>query len=191
MPNIYQVTTVTSGFTGAPGYTNHFFDASSASLAGAQAASNAVRTFWETAAAAFCSTWRYSINADVNELVDSTGALVGVFGTTPGAQSTFGDSGAYAAGVGACASFVTNAVHREHRLRGRTFFVPLAGSSYDTDGTIGSVAISRLRNAANGLVAAGGFGIWGRPVGGVNGLWSAAIAANVKDQTSTLRSRRR
>lgn len=189
MPNIFQIRTVHSGFTGAPGYTQTYFDASGSTL-GAQAASDAMHTFWETFAASMAGDWHYSLEADVETLNDSTGALVGVTSTVPLAQSTFGTAGAYSAGVGAVTKWVTGAVHGTRRLTGRTFIVPLGGGSYDSTGTLASSALSQIRSAATALVAQQDFGVWGRPVGGVNGLFSNALASNVRDHVAWLSSRR-
>jgi hypothetical protein len=92
--------------------------------------------------------------------------------------------------VGSCISWLTGAVHGTHQLRGRTFVVPLNSGSYDTDGSLTSTALNRARTAATALVASGEFGVWGRPVAGANGLWSQALASNVRDKIAVLRSRR-
>jgi hypothetical protein len=92
--------------------------------------------------------------------------------------------------VGAVTKWVTGAVHGTRRLTGRTFIVPLGGGSYDSTGTLASSALSQIRSAATALVAQQDFGVWGRPVGGVNGLFSNALASNVRDHVAWLSSRR-
>lgn len=189
MPNMFQIRTITNGFTGAPGYTQHYFDASGETL-GAQAASDAVRTFWESVAVQMPTSWIYSIEADVSVLDDSTGDLVDIESTTPLTQSVFGDAAAYAGGVGAVTKWVCNEVHGSKRLVGRTFVVPLNSTKYDSTGTIVASALTAIRNAAAALAAQADFGVWGRPVGGANGLFGKAVASNVRDHVAWLSSRR-
>lgn len=189
MPNMDQIRVVLSGFTGAPGYCQMYFD-SSGDTPGAQAHSNAARAFWDAVAVATPTSFRFTIDADVQVIDDSTGDLVSITPTTPLAQSQFGDAAAYAGGAGACVGWVTNAVHGEHRLRGRTFVVPLNTGAYEADGTITALQLGRIRAAATALVATGEFGVWGRPIDGANGLWSQALATNTRDKVAMLRSRR-
>jgi hypothetical protein len=186
---MFQIRTVTNGFTGAPGYTQHYFDASGATL-GAQSASDAVRAFWEGVAVQMPTSWLYSIDADVSVLDDSTGDLQDVVATTPLTQSVFGDGGTYAGGVGAVTKWVTNSVHGSRRMIGRTFICPLNTSKYDNVGTLTTACATALRTAASTLVTHQDFGVWGRPVGGANGLFSNAVASNVRDHVAWLSSRR-
>lgn len=189
MPNIFQVRTVFSGFSGAPGYNQMYFNAGGGAET-PQQASDHVLAFWNAVAVAMPSGTHFNIDADVEELVDSTGALVTVHPTTPGSQSVFGDGAAYAGGVGACVGWITGAVHRAHRLRGRSFIVPLNSGAYDVDGTITSIQLGRIRTAATALVTTAQFGVWGRPVSHANGLFAIATATNTRDKTAVLRSRR-
>lgn len=186
MPNIHKVVTVHQGFTGAPGYTNMFFD----SAGTAQSHSDAVHTFWETVAPYMASVWTYSIQADVNEYVDSTGHLVSVNATTPLAQSVVGGTAGYASGAGAVVGWITNSVHFTKRLRGRTFLVPLESAAYDAGGTLTTVARTAFQNAANTLNANTDFGVWGRPVAHLNGLFALTAATAVADKVAWLSSRR-
>jgi hypothetical protein len=189
MPNIFQIRTIHSGFPGAPGYTQHYFDASGSTL-GPQAASDAVRTFWEAVYNQFAQGCTYSIQADVEVLDDSTGHLASVEATTPLTQSIGSGSGNYAGGVGAVCKWVTNSVHGTRRLTGRTFLVPLNANAYENNGTLGGITLSQFRAAALALVTQQDFGVWGRPVDGANGLFANATASNVRDHVAWLSSRR-
>jgi len=189
MPEIFQIRTVHSGFSGAPGYTQLYFDASGATL-GAQAASDAVRAFWEGVANQMATGWTYSIEADVQVLDDSTGDLQSVVSTTPLTQSVGAGSGGYAGGVGAVTKWVTNAVHGSRRMIGRTFIVPIGSGCYENNGTLIAITLGQFRTAAATLVAQQDFGVWGRPVDGANGLFSNAVASNVRDHVAWLSSRR-
>lgn len=189
MPNIFQIRTVFSGFTGAPGYNQMYFDASGSTL-GPQSASDAVRAFWDAVVADTPTGFKFAIDADVSELNDSTGALVDVHPTVPLLQSTFPTTANYAGGVGSVVKWITNSVHFSKRLTGRTFIVPLNSNSYDADGTLSSTAVNRARTAATTLIGHADFGVWGRPVGGVNGLFANATATNTRDHVAMLRTRR-
>jgi hypothetical protein len=189
VPDIFQIRTVHSGFSGAPGYTQMYFDASGASL-GPQSASDAVRNFWDAVYNQMAQGSTYSIEADVSVLDDSTGNLVSVLPTVPLTQGTFAGSGAYAGGVGAVTKWVTNAVHGTRRMIGRTFIVPLGAGSYENNGTLGTISLNQFRTAAATLAGHADFGVWGRPVGGLNGLFSGATASNVRDHVAWLSSRR-
>lgn len=189
MPNIAQIRTITNGYGGAPGYTQMYFDQSGSTL-GPQSASDAVCAFWNSIAVQFPTSWTFSIEADVSILDDSTGDLVSVEATTPLTQSVFGDAATYAGGVGAVSKWVTNSVHGTKRLVGRTFFVPLNSTKYESNGTITTAAVTALRNACTTLVGHADFGVWGRPVDGANGLFANAVASNVRDHVAWLSSRR-
>lgn len=189
MPNIFQIRTVHSGYPGAPGYTQHYFDASGETL-GAQSASDAVHTFWDAVYNQFAQGATYSIQADVSVLDDSTGALVDVEATTPLAQTIFAGSGGYAAGVGAVTKWICNEVHGSRRLVGRTFLVPLGSNCYENNGTLISITLAQFRAAAAALQGHADFGVWGRPVSGANGLFGKAVASNVRDHVAWLSSRR-
>lgn len=186
MPNIHQIRTVFSGLGGLPGYNQMYFDAAG----DAQDHSNYVRAFWEAMTAVVPIGWKYTIDADVSTLNDSTGQLVSVEATVPLIQSGPGGNASYTAGAGACVGWVCNEVHGSKRLRGRTFVVPLLGLAYDETGTIQTAALSGIRAAATALLTSGDFGVWGRPVNGANGLFGLAVATNTRDKVAWLSSRR-
>jgi hypothetical protein len=189
MPQMFQIRTQFSGFTGAPGYSQMYFDASGSTL-GAQSAADAVAAFWNAIVPHTPASWHFTIQSDVSKLDDSTGDLVSVESITPLTQVGSGGDSGYAGGVGAVVGWITNAVHGTRRLKGRTFVVPLSAPRYEADGTITSAALTTIRAAATTLIAHADFGVWGRPVGGVNGLFSNAAATNTRDHVAILRSRR-
>lgn len=186
MPNIHQIRTVFTGLSGLPGYNQLYFDAAG----DVQDHSDAVRAFWEAMTAVVPIGWKYTIDADVSVLDDSTGDLVSVLPTVPLVQSGPGGAASYTGGAGACVGWITNEVHFTKRLRGRTFVVPLLGLAYDSDGTIQSAALASIRAAAAALNAEPDFGVWGRPVDGLNGLFGLTVATNTRDKVAWLSSRR-
>jgi len=133
---------------------------------------------------------------------DVTGNLAGSWTDTgTGGVATGTETGSYAKGVGLQVRWRTSGIVASRRVTGSTFMVPIAGSLYDTDGTIDTAVITSLQSAADDLVAAmAGFRIWSRPVEADpdhvppivarDGTSSAVVAAVCPDRVSWLRSRR-
>lgn len=124
---------------------------------------------------------------------DSTGALTEVW-TDGVVGSMVGTSGIpeYARGVGARVVWNTNGTTNNRRVRGSTFIVPIAISSFDVDGTLKTTTRSLLTASVNTFVAATttDLTIWTRPINGTGGKSSGVTAGAVPDSVSTLRSRR-
>lgn len=101
-------------------------------------------------------------------------------------------TGSYAGPCGASVRWDTGTVLHGHRLRGRTYIVPLADSCYQNDGSLATAQLSTLNVAAAGLVtaAAGALVVWNRPKPGVAGGFSAVNGSSVADRVAVLRSRR-
>lgn len=127
---------------------------------------------------------------------DVDGSLIGSWSTAPVGPGMGGAAGGIAAGVGACIGWSTggivNGTKGPRRLRGRTFIVPLATMAYDTDGTLTTVAMTKLENFAAALQAAGPLAIWHRPtVLAPSGGNSYGVGAHrIRDKVAVLRSRR-
>lgn len=130
-------------------------------------------------------------------ILDTTGALDGTWSTGSSVTTNGGGVAAAAAGVGACVTWltggiVTGASGRPHRLRGRTFLVPLCINAYDSDGTLTSGAFTGLQSLGAAMVALGGLGIWHRPTtpGGSNGTSYGVTGYRARDHVAFLGSRR-
>ena len=80
------------------------------------------------------------------------------------------------------------------RVRGRTFFGPLAVQDVDTDGTPNNTKLGHLDAAAAAWIDAGLTAVdtvvWHRPVGGAGGSDHVITAFSRKDKFAVLRSRR-
>jgi hypothetical protein len=201
MGEVAQIITVQNGYTGAPGYSSHFFFGDPMSPSSVNSAVAAVRAYWFTIRTLMGGDWSASINLDVSILDEATGDLLRVQGATdPGAVAGPGSAG-HAGGVGACSSWGTAAVHGTRRLRGRTFIVPLAANQYESNGTIVGSSLTQLRDATTTLAAVANFGVWGRPRDAytdedgdihpaLTGEWAACTSGTVKDKVAILRSRR-
>lgn len=200
MTVLFKLVTTHTGFTGAPGFTNLFFETTDPLSAGAQAASDKVHAFWEQLAVLFPTAWRYSIAAGVDTIDDTNGHILDTIPTTPLSQGTFGIAGAYAAVSGGVIIWKT-AVLRPNgtpgkgpkRLQGRTFIVPMAGNAYDTDGTLAAATVTRMNTGATALHTGNpAFRVWGRPrgAGATDGVSGLVSSHSVPDMSAELRSRR-
>lgn len=190
MPEVGRIVTQLSGFTGGPGYSVMHFFGDPYSPSTAQDNVEDVAAFWNAVADRLATGTTFSVQPDVHVVDEASGALVRVETTTPPAQGIFAGGAAYSAGVGACASWNTAAVHGSKQLRGRTFIVPLAGDQYDTTGTIGSIGLADMRAAAGTLAAVANFGVYGRPIAGAGGEWAGCTGGTVRDHVAWLSSRR-
>ena len=130
---------------------------------------------------------------DNGEFIDeATGDLTGVWtevGTGGSVPSTATETGA-AAGVGACVTWLTGGIVNSHRVRGRTFVVPLRRSAYDATGTLDAPFLDILDDFAAAMVAIP-VAVWSRPVaGGSPGSVWPATSYRLRDKVAYLSSRR-
>lgn len=132
---------------------------------------------------------------------DVSGLITGTWTTIALAPLTGTGVGAYAGVAGAACTWLTGGVVDGHRVRGRTFLVPLASGAFDTDGTLNPTALAQIRSDMTALygVGAGGFGIWHRPrlvTTGIGapistpGSFHLVTGSRVSDKAAVLRSRR-
>lgn len=157
----------------------------------------AVKAAFAAAASSFPAqvTWTFPNSGDVID--DTTGNLVGAWSTTGGGSVTGSLNGNTAAGVGACIGWttggiVTGAAGKPHRLRGRTFLVPLSVGEYDVSGALNSTSLTRLGTLANAIQASGPLAIWHRPTtkGGSDGNSYGVISNRIRPKVAYLSSRR-
>jgi hypothetical protein len=129
---------------------------------------------------------------EVTELDTATGVLTDVHSITPPADvSSSAGSTSYSRPSGGRVDWNTSAIVNGRRLRGRTYFVPLAGSTQDGTGGITTTAIATLETAANAYRNTGVFTaatpvVWSR----THGIVADIIGSSVIDRCSVLRSRR-
>lgn len=167
-------------------------------------------TGWPAAIKSFLNAtplmWPASLTFTVpntGDVIDGgTGELTGVW-TDGAAQTPFSgtNTGDWAAGVGIRVVWNTGAIVAGRRVKGSTFFVPVAAGIFDTDGTIDTASVTAVTSAATTLL--GGthaMGIFSRPLPerpGAHGTLPARgggtvgiVSATVPDKVSWLRSRR-
>lgn len=124
---------------------------------------------------------------------DVTGQINGAWNATSAPANVTGTgAGVYAGNAGAVVHWLTALVINGRRVRGRTFMVPLIGSSYDSSGSLGTGTITTIQTAATTLITAmaGRMRVWHRPAGGLGGGSGAVDSARVPDLAVSLRSRR-
>lgn len=189
---IHEIQVKSSGYPGAPGYTNFYFK--SAIADDHQFEFAAVFNFLASVNAAFPSLWSAQIATSGRMLEETTGTL-GAFTTTPGTALGVvqGSGGAsFGAGVaGACIGWSTATLNRARLVRGRTFLVPLVSTAYGPDGTLSADILTLLNDASLGLIASNtDFAIWSRPRLGVGGLAGTVLQHRVTDKAAFLSSRR-
>lgn len=156
-----------------------------------------LRAAFTAAASCFPGALNIQFPNQGDTIDDTTGNLVGSWSTTGGGTVAGTVNGPAPAGVGACIGWttggiVTGASGRSHRLRGRTFLVPLTVSAYDVDGTLEPSAYAKLQTLAGAIMASGPLAIWHRPTtkGGSDGNSYGVGAFKVRDKVAFLSSRR-
>jgi hypothetical protein len=190
---IYRTTTVWTGFSGAPGYTNFYFQGTGDGDSAANVITK-TRAFWTKIAPRMPSVVKMRVDDEVARIDEVTGIVETFLSGVGGAEFAGGQSGGFSSATGACITWQTGAVRNGRRVRGRTFIVPLNGNNYDVDGTIAGGTLVDL-NAAAAILADPGspnLVVWSRPSvkGGSDGAAHFVQAWRVVDKAAVLRSRR-
>jgi hypothetical protein len=200
---IARVTTVSTGYLGAPGVSTFYFRKRTA--LGWDNYTNdliqRIHEFWQDSAAYLSTAVTYTTQAEVQIVQDTDGELQSAqIGTT--AASTGSDAnGMSPQGAGIVVSWLTPDIANGHRVRGRTFMVPVSLSSFDVYGKPTTAAQQALQLAAEGVIGSGGEAVvpvvWHRPkkdpvthaitrAGSAHDVDQAAVG----NKTAVLRSRR-
>lgn len=201
--DMLRITALWSGFNGAPGYSNFFFNTDGGFWDGGiigddlQATADGAS---ERVSAAFNAMREYlpsGVEVRVHpeaEVIDSnTGEARGIIEVPEGYALGNGGSGGWSAASGAVVNWRTNDYRAGRRIRGRTFLVPLAGKAYEADGTLAGLARTAIQEFGTTMIGGTGtadFGVWSRPRGGSGGVWATVVASTVPDMAAVLRSRR-
>lgn len=192
MAFVHEIQIKSTGFPGAPGYTNLYFACDILDDGFNQFF--AVGDFINTYKALFPAQWQGTIQASGRVLEETTG-LLAKFTTCPVELTSprgGGGSANFGSGVsGLVLAWQTATINRSRLVRGRTFMVPVANDVYDADGTLSAGRIAQATTAAQALVAANvGFGIWSRPVNQAGGKLAPVTGYRVNDRAAFLSSRR-
>jgi hypothetical protein len=200
MTNVSTVTVIWQGFTGAPGY-SHFRFSELVDAAACNAAGAAVRAFFLAQQAVWQTTWSFQVQPAVQQNDMATGKLTSerAMTTTPAVvNGTANITSVYEGGSGYVINWLTNAVHNGHKVRGRTFMVPVTGQSFSNDGTISSATATAAQTAAAALMndTATELVVWQRfwddskPPKQVGGGLAPVTGVLVPDRAAQLRTRR-
>lgn len=164
----------------------------------------ALQAFYVSCGGAFPSGISTQVEGQGDTIEATTGELVGSWSTAQPAPGGGGASGAYSAPTGGVINWLTGVVANGHRLKGRTFLVPLGGTQFDLTGSIESAALTGLRANASTLVSAvtNNFVVWHRPFPGApavgtkparpafSGSFAFVTGSSMPDKACVLRSRR-
>jgi len=162
--------------------------------AAAQLGVDRVRDALTAGASLFPTSEVFTVTGQVDDIDEATGDLTNSFNVTQ--RVVAGTSGtAYAPiACGLCVVWVTAEFKRGRRVIGKTFLVPVASSSIQTDGTPGPTSITTAQAFADSMdnpgATAVSLGVWSRPVAGAGGTFHAVVGNRVNDKYSILRSRR-
>jgi hypothetical protein len=153
----------------------------------------ALRSFWNSLVAILPIGLTIQVPGVGDVIDDATGLITNSWNasSTPAIVTGTGNA-SYAGNAGAIVHWLTGGVAGGHRVRGRTFLVPLTNNAFDTQGSIATATLTTIRNAATTLISgmAGDMRVWHRPVGGAGGSSFAVLSSTVPDLAITLRSRR-
>lgn len=190
---ITRITATWTGFNGAPGYSNFFFNA----FGGGDVVDlevGRVRAFFNALAIRLPSSVTVNVDGEAAVLDEASGELIGYANASEQPAAVIGSgSGSYSGPSGAVIHWQTDAVAKGRRLRGRTFLVPLSGAVYESDGTLTAPVIEDIQDAADLLIGDGTgpeLVVWSRPVDGAGGTIGTVTGHRVPDMAAVLRSRR-
>lgn len=197
MVAIQRLRSVWTGWSGAPGVSTFYATDASLML-------NDLLAFWNAIKPRLPVGVTVQTENFGDTIDDESGTLLGGWtgGTTAAAVGT--GSGTYSQPTGAHISWVSDGIPYGYRVKGRTFIVPMASVSFQSDGTINDTDKASMVTASTALITAqtGNFKIWNRPraaraadgsrpaVTARDGSSWDVISATVPDRCSVLRSRR-
>lgn len=161
---------------------------------------NHLKTFFSAIAGWLPSTVTISFPTTGDTIDDTTGHLVGSWSGAVNTPVTGGANTPYSNRAGVAVGWLTNVIvppggiyKTSHRVKGRTFLVPLAGTIWDSaDGTLSGAGLSSLNTSATALISncAGHLQVWHRPSpGGSDGRAATVLSCRIKDHSAALLSR--
>lgn len=197
MTGINRVKTTFTGFPGGPGVATMYATDCTTFL-------TSLTALWTAVSGAMPTDVNIQIENTGDIIDETTGELIGAWTGPAQAMLSGLSGGTYAAPAGCCLDWITSTYADGRLVRGRTFVVPVESSSYQSDGSIGTVTLAALVAACAAFVTAEGafFVVWHRPYAGRPAappkparpahLGSAPLvtSSRVPDRVAVLRSRR-
>jgi hypothetical protein len=149
---VARILTTWSGGPSAPGLTVMNVRYTSGPL---QSSVDAVRAFWSSLGGQIPSSYSLLVSPSADLFDSASGELTGALtAATPPTVVNPSGATAWAAGVGGRITWTTGAIAHGHRVKGRTFVVPLITSTYGTSGTVTSTYITTVGTAVGTLLSA-------------------------------------
>jgi hypothetical protein len=186
------ITWVSTGYTGAPGYTKLSFIGELNAADASTAAANS-RTLLSSISAYIPNIVQYACQPTAQTFGTDTVLTGEVALTTVPVAINGAASGSYVGGSGAVVYWITNVLNGGHKIKGRTYIVPLAALGYQSDGTLASIVVTNLQSAATTFAGSTPNPcIVSRQLGQSDRTNKQALiaSASVKDRSAFLRSRR-
>lgn len=190
---ITRITSVWSGFRGAPGYSNFFFGGAPSAPEDAESCAQAVRNFWYGCMPVLPSSVTITTQGTADILDEETGNITEQIDFDPPSTVDGQGSAAYSAASGAVVNWNTGAYRNGRRVRGRTFIVPCSSDAYDSNGDLTTSALTAIREGAGYLTSGSStmpFVVWARPTSSSSGSAEPVSSSTVPDMGAVLRSRR-
>lgn len=180
-----RVRVLWQNFPGAPGYSNHY-------VGSAVLAQTAIRSFYDAVKAFLPNNMTIQVPSTGDQINEADGKITGAWSGAAQSVVTCTGVGNYAGPAGLAINWRTALVIDGRRPMGRTFLVPIVGSSTETNGTIATATLATVQTAADTLISAlaGELKCWHRPNAKGPGANVTVITAQIPDQVAVLRTRR-
>jgi hypothetical protein len=154
-----RVRILSTGFSGATGYTNMYFtSATTANL-------NAVRALFDALKAYLPTVVRFTFPSAGDTIDETDGHLLGGWSGVAPADVVGTASGVYPAPCGFMLQWKTNGVVDGHRPIAKTFFVPMGTIGLSATGGISATLVTAANAAITTFLGtSAGFSLWHRPI---------------------------
>lgn len=163
--NLSRIRVAWQNWPGAPGVSTFFYGTALGSLP-TQAQVDGVRAFFFSLAGLLPSGLSITVPNSGDQINWLDGKITGSWSVPSAPLAVAGTgTGNYAGNAGAVIHWLTDDVVNGHRVRGRTFLVPLVSTAFDTAGSLSPTALNTISSAGNTLrtVADGPPAVWSRP----------------------------
>lgn len=145
MAALERIRAAWSGFAGGPGVSTFYVGNASAMIA-------PIRQFFFSNSDLMPVDVHIQVESTGDVIESTTGLLTGSWSGTPVAVVDGTGTGAYAAPVGATVRWETGNVVNGHRVRGRTYMVPLLTTVFQAGGALTVAAMNQLRVNGQALI---------------------------------------
>lgn len=158
MVDLIRVRSVITGGTIGTGVATMYFLDNATCVA-------SVRSFWNSMAPRFPNNVTINVQNAGDTIDAATGNITGSWLSPAEAPVTGTGGGVYAAPAGGLVRWLTSTVKASHRVKGRTFLVPLSAAVMNTSGVIDPTHLVLMQAAADGLRSSqsASFVVWSRP----------------------------